>query len=506
VVIIMLSLAAYNYTGTMNVEFEAAAMGGRDVAARMAAESAIEYAAIQVQERDYDDTINLYHDTGKFRSQLVSDSANARGRLSFSIVVPDEANLTGGGTRFGLANENAKFNINRLLEIDEYDEEELGLVYEAMSGIPYMTDDIIDAILDWIDSDDERRPGGAESADYEALAIPYSAKNAPMDSIDELLKVQGVTPFMFYGEDANRNGLLDPNENDGDKSLPLDNEDGILDLGWQTYLTANSRERNTTPDGDARINLNQGQMTELYDEIEAELGSDAATFIVAYRLGGTEYASGPLPGDQPDVSGLISRDDLDLTVVPQYTFTSIYELIGGETNPVKMVTGQSQSFASPWSADANTLLNVFPDLEKLLTTTDDAFIEGRININQARAEVMMAIPGMPTNIPDAIIAARPSIDLEGASATLMARRTTAAWILAEGLIDLETMRLIGPYITTGGDIFKLQAIGHYELGGPTTRLEAMIDATENPPAISFVRDLTTLGRGYHPSLFQPPTQ
>ena len=506
IVIILLSLAAYNYTGTMNVEFEAANMAGRDVAARMAAESAIEYAAMKILDKDYDDTINLYHDPGSFRSQRVVDSSAARGRLNFSIVVPDETSLTSDATRFGLANENAKFNINRLLEIDEYDEEELGLVYEALSAIPNMNEDIVDAILDWIDSDDDRRPGGAESADYEALSIPYSAKNGPMDTIDELLKVQGVTPFLFYGEDANRNGILDPNENDGSESWPLDNQDDILDLGWQTYLTASSRERNTTPEGDEKINLNQGQMTELFDAVEAELGTDAATFIVACRLGGTEYLQGPLPGEQPDVSGLISRNDLDLTVVPQYSFTSIYELIGGETNPVKMTTGQSQSFLSPWAEDANTILTIFPDLERILTVTDDAYVEGRVNINEARAEVMLAVPGMPTNVPDAIISARPPIDLEGASATLMARRTTAAWILAEGLVDLETLRLVGPYITTGGDVYRLQAIGHYEVGGPTTRLEAMIDATEYPPKISFVRDLTSLGRGYHPSLFQTSSE
>lgn len=500
IAVVLLSLAAYNYSGTMLVEYEASAMGGRDVVAKNAAQSAIEYAAARISERDLDDTIDLFHDPATFQGQLLRDATVDRGRVRFSIIAFDEAS-DDGGFRFGLARENAKFNINKLLELDQLEEalpeeEKLGLVYLAVTNIPNMTEDIIDAILDWIDSDEDRRPGGAESAEYESLAIPYSCKNAPMDTIDELLKVQGVTPELFYGEDDNHNGMLDVGEDD--------NEDGFLTLGWKDYLTAQSRERNTTPDGEQKINLNMGEMTELYDAVEELYGEEAASFIVAYRLAGTEYSGTPLPGElSADITEQISRNDIDLTKVPQYQFTSIYQLIGGETNPVEMITGTSQTFVSPWAEDAATVLKEFPDLEQNLTTTDDAFIEGRININQARIEVLMAIPGIPDDAPPSIIASRPPIEMTTASSSVMARRNTAGWILAEGIVDLETLREIGPYITVGGDVYRFQALGHYDAGGPTTRLDVMIDATEYPPAVRFVRDLTTLGRGYHPNFLLP---
>ena len=48
IVVILLSLAAWSYMNKMSVEQEATMMYGRDVEARMAAESAIEYAAIQI--------------------------------------------------------------------------------------------------------------------------------------------------------------------------------------------------------------------------------------------------------------------------------------------------------------------------------------------------------------------------------------------------------------------------------------------------------------------------
>jgi hypothetical protein len=56
---------------------------------------------------------------------------------------------------------------------------------------------------------------------------------------------------------------------------------------------------------------------------------------------------------------------------------------------------------------------------------------------------------------------------------------------------LNTFRRLGPWLTTGGDIFSFQALGHFDQGGPTTRLEATIDATQNPPRVIFQRDLDT---------------
>ncbi|MCA9049666.1 MAG: general secretion pathway protein GspK, partial [Planctomycetaceae bacterium] len=437
ITIVLLTLAAYNYSGTMLVEHEAAMMGGRDVVARTAAESAVEYAATRIMERDTDDTINLFHDPETFRGRLLVDTAFDRTRLRWSIVAMDESGLSANGIRFGLATESAKFNINKLLEIQEAEEalpeeEQLGAVYLAASAIPNMTDDIVDAILDWLDTDDERRAAGAESIDYEALAVPYSCRNGPMESIEELLKVQGVTPDLFYGEDDNHNGVLDPGEDD--------NGDGLLDLGWKAYLTAESRERNTTPDGEPKINLNQGQMTELYDAVEEQFGAEAASFIVAFRLAGTDYVEQGTPNTESGIQDQISRNDIDLTVVPTYYFTSIYELIGGETFPTKMISGVDKSFTSPWTEDANSLLNEFPELEQAFTITDDAFVEGRVNINQARVEVLRTIPNMPDNVPDLILSSRPPIDLAGGSSTVLARRNTAAWLLAEGLIDLQTLR------------------------------------------------------------------
>jgi general secretion pathway protein K len=57
---------------------------------------------------------------------------------------------------------------------------------------------IVDSILDWRDSDDFHRLNGAENRYYQSLPNPYACKNAPFDSVEELLLVRGMRPELFY--------------------------------------------------------------------------------------------------------------------------------------------------------------------------------------------------------------------------------------------------------------------------------------------------------------------
>jgi general secretion pathway protein K len=58
---------------------------------------------------------------------------------------------------------------------------------------------VVDSILDWIDTDDLQRMHGAESEYYEKRRIPYEPKNGFIDAPEELLKIRGITPELFYG-------------------------------------------------------------------------------------------------------------------------------------------------------------------------------------------------------------------------------------------------------------------------------------------------------------------
>jgi general secretion pathway protein K len=54
-----------------------------------------------------------------------------------------------------------------------------------------------DAILDWRDADDDRRPQGAEASEYAKLPEPIRPRNGPIASIGELQSVSGMPPAFF---------------------------------------------------------------------------------------------------------------------------------------------------------------------------------------------------------------------------------------------------------------------------------------------------------------------
>ena len=65
--------------------------------------------------------------------------------------------------------------------------EELGKLY-------LMTPEVAAAIVDWRDDDSTVTPGGAEAEYYASLQPPYLPRNAPFQTLRELLMVRGVSP------------------------------------------------------------------------------------------------------------------------------------------------------------------------------------------------------------------------------------------------------------------------------------------------------------------------
>jgi general secretion pathway protein K len=68
-------------------------------------------------------------------------------------------------------------------------------------------DVIADSILDWIDIGKEHRLNGAENDYYQNLIPPYNAKNAPIENLDELIKIRGIDERILYGTDQHK-GLI----------------------------------------------------------------------------------------------------------------------------------------------------------------------------------------------------------------------------------------------------------------------------------------------------------
>jgi type II secretory pathway component PulK len=161
---------------------------------------------------------------------------------------------------FGLVVEASKINLNAPW-----------LTADMIQYLPGMTPQIAGAIMDWRDANSSVSANGAEDETYGRLTPPYHTKNAPFESVEELRLVAGMTMDILYGEDANLNGVLDANENDGDDSPPNDNRDGRLDPGLMEYFTVYSYE----PMSGTNIN-NQGAVQTMLANI---FGSARATEI-----------------------------------------------------------------------------------------------------------------------------------------------------------------------------------------------------------------------------------
>jgi general secretion pathway protein K len=56
---------------------------------------------------------------------------------------------------------------------------------------------LVDAIGDWKDVDDLKRPNGAEAPDYEAAGLKYKPGNAPFEAVAELQRVLGMNAAIY---------------------------------------------------------------------------------------------------------------------------------------------------------------------------------------------------------------------------------------------------------------------------------------------------------------------
>ena len=56
---------------------------------------------------------------------------------------------------------------------------------------------LLDAIIDWRDTDSFKRPNGAEEADYRAAGLSYRPGNAPFQAMEELQLVLGMRPEVY---------------------------------------------------------------------------------------------------------------------------------------------------------------------------------------------------------------------------------------------------------------------------------------------------------------------
>jgi general secretion pathway protein K len=132
-----------------------------------------------------------------------SDALRAQKREDIFDGDWQEEAVGSGNFRVRWVDEGGKININRA------DEQTLRRVFTNLGVEEPSRSILVDSIMDWRDPDDLHRLSGAENEYYRSLTPPYTAKNGPFDTVEDLLWVRGVTSELFYGSGAT-NGESEP--------------------------------------------------------------------------------------------------------------------------------------------------------------------------------------------------------------------------------------------------------------------------------------------------------
>lgn len=233
----LVSLALY-FGHSMSLELKASENRAAGLAAEQAIEGGARYALYLLSHLDK---------PGQLPDVQTYLRSEVRvGRASFWFLGRDASQTSSTEPFFGLADEAGKLNLNTATP-------------EMLQALPRMTAEFAAAIKDWRDTDSDVTSNGAEEDAYSRLNPPYKCKNANFETVEELRLVYGATLEILYGEDINRNGVLDVNENDGESSPPIDNKDGKLDPGILDYVTVYSQEPTTNSVGTTRVDVRQAQ-------------------------------------------------------------------------------------------------------------------------------------------------------------------------------------------------------------------------------------------------------
>ena len=277
--------------------------------------------AVVLLEFNYESRVNLHAADNSYRSLQALGCAEAGINIAiaalnqFDNVHYDEAidKLLSGATQIpvgdgyctvSVVEENGKINVNLLKEdghvVRHRVDRMLHLIdilnhqYGERSPIGY---GIVPAIVDWVDADDdvtyfsfvERENEGAEKEYYERQTPPYACKNGPLDAINELLLIKGMTSEMYEGRAGDENKGVTP----------------VTGMG--ALLTIY---------GDGKIDINHAP-AEVIESLSEKMNSALAQSIIAERTRAPFSSISALqriPGITPEIYGSIKAF---ITVRPQ---------------------------------------------------------------------------------------------------------------------------------------------------------------------------------------------
>ncbi|MCZ6735120.1 MAG: type II secretion system protein GspK [Planctomycetota bacterium] len=316
-----------------------------------------------------------------------------------------------------------------------------------------ITPDVVDAILDWIDEDDEVREQGAERDYYLSLEAPYLPRNGPMRTIAELELIAGIWPEHVRGEDWNLNNQVDPNEDDGDLTWPIDEPNHQLEAGWSAILTAYSVQGPLGASGLPRIYLAEADPLELQDRLNID--EEQATALINYAASNT-------------TTGL---EQLLTMQIEQELASDRSANRGGSTAPT------SESPTLSLTRDQLRAVLAETTLENVTTRAP-----GRLNINTVSEQLLRQLLVTREHLADEIVYLR-NTRVQGI-ASLVDLLDIPAFREETG-----TLEYLGRIMGTRSNVYSICSQGRSQSGGVEVEIIVVVDRSTLPIRILEYREL-----------------
>lgn len=419
----LVALTLY-FASSMNSELRAANNRVAEVSARQAVASGTRYAAAVLTQYAAG---GAWPDIENYHSEAVPVGDDAKfwfvGRHLDALPsqsVPSEP-------YFALVDESSKLNLNTVTSA----------MLQALP-LPDMTPEFADAIVAWR-SATSANAAIAESI-YTQLDPPRHNKGAPYETTDELRLINGALLSILLGEDTNRNGILDANEDDGDSTAPRDDQNGQLLAGLLEYVTVYSRVPTTSASGQARINVTTLTTQQARQALQTRLTSRGITPQRAQQI----MARIPFNPQNPNQTQ-------PLTSVADFMITS-------------------QITAEEW-------LLVRTDL-----TASTTAAAGLVNVNSASYAVLSAIPGIGPDNAATLVSFRTANP---------SQLTSFAWL--PQVLSAAAIRRAGPFITDQSYQYSADIVGVGARGRGYRREKVVFDMSTGRPRIVFRQDFTNFG-------------
>ena len=371
---------------------------------------------------------NFYQNTGKIGEATWWVIGRDTNDSDYSHHSPDPV--------FGLVDEASKANLNNITLYNN--------PTNWLQNLPQLqyNPNLLAAMYDWNTTNTSPSSGGAKNETYNGFNPAYNVKGTNYDTVAELRMVSGMTMDQLYGEDANLNGALDPNENDGMSLPPNDNANGILEPGLIEYFTVYTHEPTN---------------------FWAPYSGSSSTSSITNRVSVTNMTA---------VSSFIETN-----------FSSVYSSISQKLS--SMSSGTAPTSVIDFAMKSGISEQNFITIEPYLYGSN---LVGLININTASAAVLATIPGIGYNNAPSIVSFRQSNP---------SRLNSVFW-LQDALSSVGGTNAItqaGPWITSHSFQYSadIAAVGRHGRG--YRRVRFVYDCSSGVPMIVYRQDLTFLGWG-----------